>query len=615
MMQRGIFFAGILYAVCGVLNAYAASSVRNLGVGNTYSSASVAADAAASNASSTTTGANLRGGSVRVTAGTSQTGTATNVNNSTRVITTPRLSLGQYLGGGTSISGGSSIRPQTPSAGTSGSGGGSLEPGTAAGIREEIDKLREELYTETDALREADKNLEEEKQNNLVPVEGGYIILDDRTNEISIDIENLKDAIGSVIGKDGREIELGIQGEYLAWRYVGDDAWTALIAIADITGPQGPQGEMGPQGPQGEPGDPADVDLSGYPTFDEMNAAIAGAVAGIADLYATKEYVDTTVSDATAGLATNKDLVRGLAGKVEANAAIVGGTGTKITYDEKGLVTGSANLEVADLPDSIPTSKIDGLDSALAEKANASDVYTKTETYNKQEVDDKIQEVVTGDIGDALQNYATKEYVDTGLAGKVNVSDLDNYATKEEVELKADKAVVSALEAQVGVVQGMAEDAGVVAANAANTASAAQTIANEAKSALDSKADKATTLAGYGITDAYTKTEVDEKLSGLEAGDLTEIENQLNQKADITYVDEQLAGKVNSEDLGALATKNQITNEDVADGAGIVREKLSQDVQESLEKADNAVSMVGAGSNMVLGTDAAGQKVWYEIAL
>ena len=28
------------------------------------------------------------------------------------------------------------------------------------------------------------------------------------------------------------------------------------------------------------------------------------------------------------------------------------------------------------------------------------------------------------------------------------------------------------------------------------------------------KADKATTLAGYGITDAYTKTEIDQKLTG-----------------------------------------------------------------------------------------------------
>lgn len=31
---------------------------------------------------------------------------------------------------------------------------------------------------------------------------------------------------------------------------------------------------------------------------------------------------------------------------------------------------------------------------------------------------------------------------------------------------------------------------------------------------LDTKADKATTLAGYGITDAYTKTEIDGKLAG-----------------------------------------------------------------------------------------------------
>lgn len=35
---------------------------------------------------------------------------------------------------------------------------------------------------------------------------------------------------------------------------------------------------------------------------------------------------------------------------------------------------------------------------------------------------------------------------------------------------------------------------------------------------LSEKADKATTVSGYGITDAYTKTEVDEKISGIEAG-------------------------------------------------------------------------------------------------
>ena len=335
MMQRGIFLAGILYAVCGVLNAFAASSVRNLGVGNTYSSASVAADAAASNASSTTTSANLRGGSVRVTAGTSQTGTATNVDNSTRVITTPRLSIGQYLGGGTSISGGSSIRPQTPNTGGSSSGGSvGTDPGLAGDLREDIEKVREELYQETDALREADRLLEEEKQNNLVPVDGGYIILDDRTNEISIDVENLKDAIGGVVGKDGREIELGIQGDYIAWRYVGDDAWTALIAIADITGPQGPQGE---------PGDLADVDLSGYPTFDEMNAAIAGAVAGVETSLAKK--LENTATDVDA-LSTGGATYAGpLSVAIGSAASAVSGSvalGSKATASEHGTAVGAA---------------------------------------------------------------------------------------------------------------------------------------------------------------------------------------------------------------------------------------------------------------------------------
>lgn len=52
---------------------------------------------------------------------------------------------------------------------------------------------------------------------------------------------------------------------------------------------------------------------------------------------------------------------------VVANAAITAGTGTKITYDAKGLVTGSAPLAVSDIP-TLATSKISGLDTALAGK-------------------------------------------------------------------------------------------------------------------------------------------------------------------------------------------------------------------------------------------------------
>lgn len=44
--------------------------------------------------------------------------------------------------------------------------------------------------------------------------------------------------------------------------------------------------------------------------------------------------------------------------------------------------------------------------------------------------------------------------------------------------------------------------------NAART----QELINEIKTRLSGKADNATTISGYGITDAYTKTEVDNKV-------------------------------------------------------------------------------------------------------
>ncbi len=62
---------------------------------------------------------------------------------------------------------------------------------------------------------------------------------------------------------------------------------------------------------------------------------------------------------------------------VVANTAITAGTGTKITYDAKGLVTGSASLVASDIP-TLATSKISGLDTALAGKIPVpSDTNTK----------------------------------------------------------------------------------------------------------------------------------------------------------------------------------------------------------------------------------------------
>lgn len=69
-------------------------------------------------------------------------------------------------------------------------------------------------------------------------------------------------------GADAREIELQKGETAIQWRYAGDEEWTDLVTLAEITGAdgvpgeQGPKGETGaagPEGPQGETG-PAGAD-------------------------------------------------------------------------------------------------------------------------------------------------------------------------------------------------------------------------------------------------------------------------------------------------------------------------------------------------------------------
>ena len=75
----------------------------------------------------------------------------------------------------------------------------------------------------------------------------------------------------------------------------------------------------------------------------------------------------------------------------------------------------------------------------------------------------------------------------------------------------------------------------------------------------------------------------------------------------------EIDGKADEADLGELAKKDQIMNDDVADNAAIAKEKLALDVQAALENAAEAVSMTGATPNSVLATDAEGNPVWYKI--
>ena len=522
----------IICVLCtAVSGAYGASSVRSLGGAGTYSSASDAAAAAESTSGGSV--ASVRGGSVRVNPSSTVSGTSTTINAGTttsgRVATTPRLSIGHYLGGGTSVSGGSSVRPITPGGSTSGggsTGGGDVSAGDLDALRGQVDQLErdiEDLRTADDTVNDTISDLEQSKQDTLIPTADGYIIIDESTNEIFVDVDALQGALETVAGKDGREVELGSNDTHLLWRYVGEGngEWRELIAKADITGPQGEKGE------KGDPGEAANLDA--YSTTEQMNQAIGNAIAALADVYATK-------------------------------------------------------AELAEY------AKTDALERGLAAKANAADVYTKAEVYNKTEVDDKVADIVAGDMDEALANKADKTYVDTQLATKADKAELANYATTESVtalDSEMDEVNATATEAALGAAQALSgltgkEDtsnktqtltdsatqypsgAAVTSALAgkANVDDVPTTVAEltdasnyvttdglsgaistatenmvtdtELTEALDKKADKATTLAGYGITDAYTTAQIDEKLEDVAVGGMEGMEQVLAGKQDVS---------------------------------------------------------------------------------
>ena len=458
----------IICVLCtAVSGAYGASSVRSFGGSGTYASAS---DAAAANTSSATSASSVRGGSVRVNPGSGVSGSSTTIEAGTttngRVATTPRLSIGHYLGGATSISGGSSLRPQTPgssSGGSSSGGDGGLDPDVAAGLRQQVDQLQRDV----EDLRNADDNINDQlldKQDALIPGDDGYIIIDDATNEIFVDVDALQGALETVAGKDGREVELGSNDTHLLWRYVGEgnDDWRELIAKADITGPQGEKGE------KGDPGEAANLDA--YSTTEQMNPAISAAIDGLATTYATK-------------------------------------------------------AELAEY------AKTDALERGLAAKANAADVYTKAEVYNKTEVDDKVADIVAGDMDEALANKADKTYVDTQLANKADKAELANYATTESV---------TALDSEMDEVNATATEAALGAAQALSGLTGKEDASNKTQTLTDSATQYP---SGAAVTSA---------LAG--KADKTELENyvtsdELAGKADQSALD-NLTGRVSANEAG-----------------------------------------------------------------
>lgn len=109
--------------------------------------------------------------------------------------------------------------------------------------------------------------------------------------------------------------------------------------------------------------------------------SVSSGTISVDEASTTQKGVIEIATDTEASTGTSTTLAvtpKQLATKVTANEAITAGTGTKITYDAKGLVTSSTTLSASDIP-SLTLSKISDV-TATAAEVNVLDGITATTT-------------------------------------------------------------------------------------------------------------------------------------------------------------------------------------------------------------------------------------------
>lgn len=218
-----------------------------------------------------------------------------------------------------------------------------------------------------------------------------------------------------------------------------------------------------------------------------------------------------------------------------ATSGVTAGTYSKVTVDAKGRVTAGSNITVEDIGDLSTTL------AGLATKAELAG-YVKTAD-------------LTTELNKKVDKVAGKSLIDdTEITRLASVKNYDDTAIKADINKKADATAMStALEGKVDKVEGKVlssndyttaekeklaglsnyDDTDIKASIATKANSAdvytktevdtkVDTIngtitstREELNTAIEAKADKATTISGYGIADAYTKTEVDAKVSSV----------------------------------------------------------------------------------------------------
>lgn len=216
-----------------------------------------------------------------------------------------------------------------------------------------------------------------------------------------------------------------------------------------------------------------------------------------------------------------------------ATSGVTAGTYSKVTVDAKGRVTAGSNITVEDIGD---------LSTTLAGLATKEELSGYVKTAD-----------LTTELNKKVDKVAGKSLIDdTEITRLASVENYDDTAIKADIAKKADATAMStALEGKVDKVEGKVlssndyttaekeklaglsnyDDADIRASIATKAEAdsvytkeevntelgkkADKTTVETLTTTVNGKADKATTISGYGITDAYTKTEVDAKVSSV----------------------------------------------------------------------------------------------------
>lgn len=276
---------------------------------------------------------------------------------------------------------------------------------------------------------------------------------------------------------------------------------------------------------------------------------------GITNAY-TKTEVDGKVSDLTSQLGTANEAIEGLETSIESKAdksTTLAGYGITDAYTASTI-----DGKLANKADASAVSELTSTVAGKADSATSLAGYGIQDAYTKTEVDAKVSSVYK--YKGSVANEAALPQEDQVIGDVYNVEDTGMNVAWDGT--KWDK-----LGSTVDLSAYMTTET-------ANSTFATITTVN-------GKADKATTLQGYGITDAYTKTEADTAFMNSE-----EVESAITAKgyATTTAMNAALSSKANSADVYTKTVADSTFLKEIP-AEYITETELSTELEAYAEKA------------------------------